>query len=320
MRGRLRAWGLAGLGILALASCDTAPSAPGTTPKPRPPGLLAPPPSPPAAARPSARSEQLAFYYQRVQQGLLAQDLLRVDGGGVDTPYNSRNLARNFEKIAFYEEFAPNSIDGPSGGEALALERWDQPVRFGVEFGSTIPQEAQERDTGVVRDFAKRLSRITRHPISLVTNNPNFHVFFMGLDDKDYLISRLKQIAPQTNEAAIVRAFDSTKLNYCFVFTFAGGENDYTPEIAIAVIRTELPALMRSACIHEELAQGLGLANDSPRARPSIFNDDDEFALLTTHDEELLRLLYDPALTPGMSVDEARPVVLQILAGRSGPS
>jgi hypothetical protein len=61
--------------------------------------------------------------------------------------------------------------------------------------------------------------------------------------------------------------------------------------------------------LHEELTQGLGLPNDSPRARPSIFNDDEEFALLTDHDELLLRMLYSPELRPGMTPEQARPVV-----------
>jgi hypothetical protein len=60
------------------------------------------------------------------------------------------------------------------------------------------------------------------------------------------------------------------------------------------------------------MAQGLGLANDTPRARPSIFNDDDEFALLTRHDELLLKMLYDPRLSPGMTLDKARPIIAQM--------
>ena len=43
----------------------------------------------------------------------------------------------------------------------------------------------------------------------------------------------------------------------------------------------------------------MGLPNDSPEARPSLFNDDLEFALLTEHDAVLLRMLYDPRLRPG---------------------
>ena len=88
--------------------------------------------------------------------------------------------------------------------------------------------------------------------------------------------------------------------------------------MAIALIRSEQPDLMRQSCIHEELAQGLGLGNDSAVARPSIFNDDEEFALLTSHDEELLRLLYHPSLKPGMSLGQARPVIQRILADTPG--
>ena len=69
------------------------------------------------------------------------------------------------------------------------------------------------------------------------------------------------------------------------------------------------------------MAQGLGLPNDSPLARPSIFNDDEEFALLTRHDELLLTMLYDDRLTPGMTPDEARPVLQQLAQGLvGGPS
>ena len=79
--------------------------------------------------------------------------------------------------------------------------------------------------------------------------------------------------------------------------------------------------LLRLSCLHEEIAQGLGLPNDSPRARPSIFNDDEEFALLTGMDEDMLRILYNPALRPGMSEDEARPIIrdlaTQLVGGES---
>ncbi|MEO1000258.1 MAG: DUF2927 domain-containing protein, partial [Pseudomonadota bacterium] len=34
-----------------------------------------------------------------------------------------------------------------------------------------------------------------------------------------------------------------------------------------------------------------------------------EFALLTEHDEYILRILYDDALRPGMTLEEARPLI-----------
>ena len=64
----------------------------------------------------------------------------------------------------------------------------------------------------------------------------------------------------------------------------------------------------------------MGLANDSPAARPSVFNDDEEFALLTRHDELLLRMLYDPRLRPGMTEAEARPIITDIATELTGGS
>ena len=81
------------------------------------------------------------------------------------------------------------------------------------------------------------------------------------------------------------------------------------------------PDLLRLSCIHEEIAQGLGLSNDSPAARPSVFNDDEEFGLLTTHDEFLLRILYDPRMRPGMNEIEAREqaelIASELMGGQS---
>jgi hypothetical protein len=98
------------------------------------------------------------------------------------------------------------------------------------------------------------------------------------------------------------------RATYCLVYAISsGGGSTYTK--AFAVIRAEHPDLMRLSCLHEEITQGLGLANDSPAARPSIFNDDEEFALLTPMDELMLKMLYNPLLTPGMTEAEARPIV-----------
>lgn len=320
MQGRYLTWALAGLGSLALLGCDAAPSPPGTTPKPRPPDLVAPPPEPAAPKALSAASEELARYYGRVQADLLNRGLLRTDGGGVDTPYTSRNLAENFEQIAFYDEYAEGGGFRRSDGTASKLRRWEVPVRIAVEFGASVPEVQRSTDKAMVSAYASRLARITRHPIAMNASNPNFHVLIMGEDDRDALIRRIQEIEPGVNSATLSVIRTLPRSIHCVVAAFAAKEDGYVYNRAVAVIRSEHPELTRKACVHEEMAQGLGLANDSPRARPSIFNDDDEFALLTTHDEELLRLLYNPALSAGMSVEEARPVVMQILAGRTGPS
>lgn len=54
-------------------------------------------------------------------------------------------------------------------------------------------------------------------------------------------------------------------------------------------------------CLHEEVAQALGPVNDLFRLEDSIFNDDNMHGVLTGFDMLVLRAVYDPALSNGMS-------------------
>lgn len=280
--------------------------------KPRPivrPALVAPPA--PKVAEPSQVSKDLAIYYQRLQNDLLVQGLLRGDGGGADTPFTNTQLARNFVRIALFNEYRDDSDLSNPQATVSPLRRWDQPIRMSVQFGPTVTAQQRDRDKASVATYAARLSRLTRVPITMTDRNPNFHVLFLGEDARQGYALQLRQLVPGISEAA-VRAFVNLPRNQlCLVIgTFEPGQASYNK--VVAMIRAEHPGLMRSACIHEEIAQGMGLANDSPQARPSIFNDDEEFALLTTHDEYLLRILYDPRLRTGMQAAQAAPIARQI--------
>jgi hypothetical protein len=155
---------------------------------------------------------------------------------------------------------------------------------------------------------------VTGHPISLNDQNPNFWIHIASVDERaalgPFLMRELTELTP--GQIASITAMNRD--TFCQVLT----QSDPTTSTyarAVAVIPSEQPDLLRLSCIHEELAQALGLPNDSNAARPSIFNDDEEFALLTTQDEWMLKILYTPALRPGMTEAEARPIV-QSLASR----
>lgn len=263
--------------------------------------------APPTVTAPSAQSQQLAAYYQRVQNGLLVQGLMRGDGGGPDTAFTDTDLARNFVRIALFNEYRDDSDPQNAQSTVSNLRRWEKPIRMTVEFGDTVPLLQRDQDVAAVHTYAARLSRITGVNIAFEDSNPNFHVLFLGEDDRRDYGPRLRALIPSISEATVRAFVNLPRDQYCIVIgTFAPGQSSYSK--AIALIRAEHPNLMRSACIHEELAQGMGLANDSPDARPSIFNDNEEFALLTTHDELLLKMLYDPRLETGMDPATAAPI------------
>ncbi len=293
-----------------LAGCDLL-MAPPVAPPPEPPVVVPAPPPLPTVTPPSQASRDLATYYGRLQNDLLAQGLLRGDGGGPDTPFTDTLLARNFVRIALFNEYRDDSDFQRPQATVSKLRRWDGPIRMSVAFGDTVPLAQRDADLASVSSYAARLSRLTGVPVTITDENPNFHVLFLGEDDRRGYGPALRALIPNISDAT-VRAFTGLpREQLCVVIgTFVPGQSNYSK--AVAMVRAEHPSLMRSACIHEELAQGMGLANDSPGARPSIFNDDEEFALLTRHDELLLQMLYDPRLQTGMDPAKAAPIARQI--------
>ncbi len=309
-------WGRAAvavIGLAALASCDLFPD-PGPNPRARPADLD----TSAQVLEPSRRSKDLQEYYARVLRNFLAQDLARTDGGGVDTPYTSADVSRNFERIAFYNEFEVGRGLTRASDTPVPLIKWTGPVRVAVEFGKHTSLAQRENDPDMIAGYVRRLSKITGHPVTMSERNANFHVLVAGIDDMDDTIARFRELEPNLGESSINILKTLDRKTTCLVITFAETETSSAINKGIALIRAELPDVMRKACVHEEMAQGMGLRNDSAKARPSIFNDDEEFAFLTTHDEELLRLLYHPNLKPGMSLGQARPLIKRILDGNPG--
>lgn len=268
-------------------------------------------PAPPETPRAvSAKSEKIARFYARMQDRQIARGLLRQDGGGPDTVFTQSQLLQNFRDIAFQDEYSAGlglTPASPGAAPAVALRKWTNPVRITVEYGPSVPQKTRAAMDGETVAYAARLHRITNHPIGVTRFMGNFHILLTSADDRDFLSARLAQLAPGLSRKTQEQLLDLPLDIRCLVMGFGERKTGYRQ--AVAIIRAEHTDLMRRACLHEELAQGLGLVNDSPRARPSIFNDDDEFALLTTHDEYLLKLLYDPRLRPGMHQAEALPIL-----------
>ncbi len=270
---------------------------------------VAPPPLPPVVvpAPPTAKSAAAAVYFSQVQQALLTQGMLRSDGGE-EIPVTDRMLAENFMRIALRDEYRRSGGGFVRQETESNLRRWEIPVRVGIRFGASVSPDRQATDRARIASFVARLARVTGHPISVDERAPNFFIHVVSEDEREALGPTIRATLPGLGAAEVAGITNMPRTTYCLVYALADGNTgSYTR--AFAVIRSEHPDLLRLSCLHEELTQGLGLPNDSPRARPSIFNDDEEFALLTDHDELLLRILYSRDLRPGMSAAEARPVV-----------
>jgi hypothetical protein len=270
--------------------------------------MAAAPPRPAALVAVDPASADLAAFYGRLEADRRSRGLLRTTEAPGEALPSAERLAETWVAVALRDE-------PPLGGtpRPAPLRRWVVPVRLSLEFGATVPPATRAADTALVGALAARLAEATRHPVSLAPAGApgNFHVLVLSENERRGAADRISALVPGIDESALRLITDLPREVFCMVIAFSRDGSPAYSE-AVAIIRAEHPDLTRTACYHEEIAQGLGLAADSDRARPSVFNDDQEYALLTRQDMALLRLHYDPRLRPGMRESEARPLIFSI--------
>lgn len=250
--------------------------------------------------------------FARWDANLRAAGKLRADRAPIDAPFSRADLVDAFRKIGFGSEF--EIVDGayvPMAQDAAApLTRWQGPLRY------TIIGRFAEDDRDAVARFSTRLSETTGLSIAKAKNDPNLLIFFLDPDGRQEVAQFMEaepQYHPLLDLYSAWRADAKWPCAAEFYYEPPHGPGAYEIYFAVVYIRAEVSGISRRSCIEEEIAQTLGLARDDPSLRPSIFNDDEEFALMTEHDAALLQVLYDPRLSPGMTMAEAMPIVERIV-------
>ncbi len=309
----LRAITGVGLCTAALVACAPAP-------RDSPPPASSPVPAArPQPADPAPAADPIARHYAQLERRRRAQGLMRTDPAPGAAPITAARLARAFEAVALREEYTINDDSIVQRERPAPLRRWQEPVRIGLDFADAVPFARRDRDLAVVGDYVTRLARLTGHDIALAAGDAaNFHVLVLDEESRRAIGPRLTRLVPGIDTPTRRLMRDLPLSVSCLVATFTRGDAPGYSD-AVAVIRAELPDRSRDACYYEELAQGLGLSNDSPEARPSIFNDNAEFAAPTALDEQMLRMLYNPRLRPGMSGAEARPIIRMLASELRDP-
>jgi len=66
-------------------------------------------------------------------------------------------------------------------------------------------------------------------------------------------------------------------------------------------------------CVYEELLQSLGPINDDTSVPWTMFNDDVQLGFFDIYDQYLMNILYDPRIRPGMTREEARAVLPEVM-------
>jgi hypothetical protein len=255
----------------------------------------------------SVEREATALYAE-LTEAAREQGGLRTERDPADAPFSNADLAANFERIVFFTEFTlRDGVLEPEERETSLL-KWTGPVRYRL-VGDAV--EPADHDTYAA--LAAQLSEATGLDIARAGDDEpdNMLVLILGRQARRDAAAFLEE-SRIPNAGLIYRLRADDYGIPCAASVNVDGESRAIVQ-ALILVKAETSGLLRESCAHEEFAQALGPGNDSDAARPSIFNDDGEFALLTEHDALILRVLYDRRLRAGMRRAEAMPIARRII-------
>ena len=236
--------------------------------------------------------------YESYTASLQSNGKLRTDVDPSDASFSSEDLARNFVRIAMFSEYDENL---EANATETTLRRWEDPVRYRF-----VGRGVTAEDRRQMRELALRISNLTGQKVEPIAQKANFLVMYLNEEERkafnDTAVERWGEDAAEFN-----LRWSSSWRYPCIARLFSNEEGQI--QLGMIFIKSEIEGLFRESCLHEEVVQAFGLSNDDNAVRPSIFNDDEEFALLTRHDEHLLQMLYDPRLSAGMSIEEVTPLL-----------
>jgi len=250
---------------------------------------------------------RLARVYATIERVYREESKFRTDYEPADAPYDAATLANNFAVVAQRSETQTIGETVVVEGDSIPVTRWEMPIRLW-----TTGQTA--RDIAHLDALSARIEQLTPLSVEPVTTSEDANVFILiaDADERRDLVGAISSVAGE-RASPLVTAWPDLPEYPCIARVFIDPQ-EHTLQMAMILVKAELSGDFRTSCLTEEFVQALGLFNDGPEVRPSIFNDDAEFIELTRHDEYLLQILYDRRLRPGMLRAEAEPIVREIAA------
>lgn len=209
--------------------------------------------------------------------------------------FTDAQIVEGFLKIAIGAEFS-------TGGRTDRIRKYDGPVRIFVE-----NRAKPDRRRQVAEVIADIRSRVRHLDIKTVDSRARANVVVTLVRDRDVL----RTIREIYGEARAQRIQHSLVPQCLSGFSKDAHDRIQRSRVIIAVdIGTE--AFYH--CIYEELLQALGPINDDASVPWTMFNDTAQMGFFGIYDQYLLNILYDPRVRPGMTRNEVKAVLPQVLA------
>jgi hypothetical protein len=208
--------------------------------------------------------------------------------------FTDAQIIDGFFKITFGAEFH-------TAGHIDRIRKFDGPVRVYVD-NRARPDRSQQLNQ-VIDEIRSHVDKLD---IALTDDRPSANVVITLIRDRD-LGRTITSLFGREHARKIQTALEPQCL--------AGFHKDETYRITRSEVILVVDAgdFVFYDCAYEEILQALGPINDDDSVPWTMFNDDVQMGFFDLYDQYLLNLLYHSRMRPGMTRDEARAVVAEIL-------
>ena len=209
------------------------------------------------------------------------------------TQFSAAELSRGFLALAF-------GSDLRIGARPTGIRRFDHAIRAHVTGGGAVDRRAAM--ARVIGDYARAVPGLHLSETSAESADIELRL----VDEKDF------QSALQAAFGAkIARTFVARTDPQCMTSVKSTADGKIVHSVSFIIVDKGDDVFLD--CAYHELLHAFGLSNHDQRNPWTTLNQKRMVGYLTVYDRALLTLLYDPRISPGMTVRQARSVLPEII-------
>jgi hypothetical protein len=208
--------------------------------------------------------------------------------------FTDSEIIDGFLKTAFGAEYH-------LAGRVDRIRKYEGPVRVHAD---GIRSDRKAQITKVVTDIGRRIQHLD---IAMSDTGDDANVMVKLVRDRDlyrtittfYGVDRANEI----RESLDPQCLSGFRKNEAFEI-----------ERSDVILTVDNGDFIFLDCAYEELLQSLGPINDTSSVPWTMFNDDVQMGFFDIYDQYILNILYDPRIKAGMTVQDVKAVMPQVLA------
>jgi hypothetical protein len=210
---------------------------------------------------------------------------------------------KSFTDVQLVEGFLQTSFGAEFqlAGRVDRIRKYVKPVRVFIEGSQRADRHKQLAD--VVADIGRRVAHLD---IAMADDRENANVVVTLVRERNFQKTLVSMYGDE-RASEIKKSLDPECLSG---FTKNERFEIEHSEVIIAVDTSDFTFL---DCAYEELLQSLGPINDTSSVPWTMFNDNVQMGFFDVFDQYLLNILYDPRVKVGMTIEETKAVMPEVL-------